>query len=817
MTLLAIPTQPTDMDDTVSETLLRLRDVAVTYEPAQGPVVHVSDFALRRGEAVLFLGPSGCGKSTAAMVCAGLIPGTVNAQVTGDVWREARLKVPGAVGYVFQDADVQFCMLEVADEIAFGLENRNVSREAMPARIVDGLQGAGLDSGSKEAHAAFSGGMKQKLAIACALAMEAELFIFDEPTANLDPQSTRQVFDQIGALHDAGRTMLVIEHKFDRLLAHMDRVVLVGADGRIHRTGPTLQVVREEWAWMVDNGIVAPWKTPPFVRTAQEHGDVPFQAPAAGEMGPARMPDEAPVLQLRNGRCQYGAQPVWSGVDLDIRRGELTAIVGPNGAGKSSLLQVLAGIQTLQAGMLRVLGRPLADWKRAALMPHIGFCFQNPEFQFIFERVGDEAANRIVADKVPPDALALLAEFGLAGTERQSPYALSQGQKRRLSVAVMVREPHDLYLLDEPTFGQDAITQQAIMDRLQALVAGGRTVVMSTHDMDLVQRYATNVIVLADGRVQFAGFPRDLGDHPHILAAAHLRDDGVGDDWLPAAAGGVSQSEDASPSQAPVVAFALAGTPRSSTSPSHRRSPASRLNPAMQLVTTMGVMLVATFAHTLPQALAMFVFSLLTLPALAWLTPVQILKRLAPFLIFYVSIVWSFSAYAAIGPQTRTFAVLWMHFSLPGLEQGLILALRMLAAVTFGLVFISSVDVTALVVALCQNFRLSPRFAYGGLAGLRFLPLFQSEWTKLRKARQLRGKDAKSAVLRPVMYALPLLSQAIRMSERVAIAMEARGFVGLVSTSASARTYYREVRIRRGDYVYGVAMITIAIALLIGF
>lgn len=815
MTLLTLPAQPTGIDDAASETLLRLQDVAVTYEPAQGPVVHVTDFALRRGEAVLFLGPSGCGKSTAAMLCAGLIPGTVNAQVTGDVWREARLKVPGAVGYVFQDADVQFCMLEVADEIAFGLENRNVSREAMPARIVDGLQGAGLDSGGAESHAAFSGGMKQKLAIACALAMEAELFIFDEPTANLDPHSTRQVFDQIGALHDAGRTMLVIEHKFDRLLTHMDRVVLFGADGRIHRTGPTLQVVREEWAWMVDNGIVAPWKTPPFVRTAQEHGDVPSQAPAAGGLGQAGTRDEAPVLQLRNGRCQYGAQPVWSGVDLDIRRGELTAIVGPNGAGKSSLLQVLAGIQTLQAGTLRVLGRPLADWKRGALMPHIGFCFQNPEFQFIFERVGDEAANRVVADKVPPDALALLAEFGLAGTELQSPYALSQGQKRRLSVAVMVREPHDLYLLDEPTFGQDAITQQAIMDRLQALVASGRTVVMSTHDMDLVQRYATNVIVLADSRVQFAGSPRALIDHPHIMAAAHLRDDGVSDPGYPA--GGAPQSKDASPSQAPVVASALAGAPRSTTSPSHRRSPASRLNPAMQLVATMGVMVVATFAHTLPQALAMFVFSLLTLPALAWLTPVQILKRLAPFLIFYVSILWSFSAYAAIGPQTRTFAVLWMHFSLPGLEQGLILALRMLGAVTFGLVFISSVDVTALVVALCQNFRLSPRFAYGGLAGLRFLPLFQSEWTKLRKARQLRGKDAKSALLRPVMYALPLLSQAIRMSERVAIAMEARGFVGLVSTSASARTYYREVRIRRGDYVYGVAMIAIVIALLVWF
>lgn len=816
MTLLTLPTQPTDMDDVASETLLRLRDVAVTYEPAQGPVVHVTDFALRRGEAVLFLGPSGCGKSTAAMVCAGLIPGTVNAQVTGDVWREARLTVPGAVGYVFQDADVQFCMLEVADEIAFGLENRNVSRESMPARILDGLQGAGLDSGGSEAHAAFSGGMKQKLAIACALAMEAELFIFDEPTANLDPHSTRQVFDQIGALHDAGRTMLVIEHKFDRLLAHMDRVVLFGADGRIHRTGPTLQVVREEWAWMVDNGIVAPWKTRPFELTAQEHVGVRTQAPVMVDSRQAGTDGEAPVLQLRNGRCQYGAQPVWSGVDLDIRRGDLTAIVGPNGAGKSSLLQVLAGIQTLQAGTLTVLGRPLADWKRGALMPHIGFCFQNPEFQFIFERVGDEAANRIVADQVPSDALALLAEFGLAGTELQSPYALSQGQKRRLSVAVMVREPHDLYLLDEPTFGQDAITQQAIMDRLQALVAGGRTVVMSTHDMDLVQRYATHVIVLADGRVQFAGSPRDLSDHLHIMAAAHLRDDGVSDEWRPTA-GTVSRSEDASPSQAPVVASALAGAPRSTARASRRRSPASRLNPAMQLVTTMAVMVVATFAHTLPQALAMFVFSLLALPALAWLTPVQILKRLAPFLIFYVSILWSFSAYAAVGPQTRTFAVLWMHFSLPGLEQGLILALRMLAAVTFGLVFISSVDVTALVVALCQNFRLSPRFAYGGLAGLRFLPLFQSEWTKLRKARQLRGKDAKSAVLRPVMYALPLLSQAIRMSERVAIAMEARGFVGRVSTSASARTYYREVRIRRGDYVYGVAMMTMVIALLIWF
>src|SRR5579875_3721061 len=197
-----------------SHLLLSLDNVTITYEESKHPVIENVTFHLHEGESVLFLGPSGCGKSTVAMLCAQIIPRSVEASVSGTVWRDAEVEAPGQIGYVFQDPDAQFCMLSVGDEIAFGLENQSMDRSRMSECIQKGLSLAGLHVPLDAPHATFSGGMKQKLAMACSMAMEPKVLILDEPTANLDPLSTRQVFDQIRALHDAGQTMIVIEHKF---------------------------------------------------------------------------------------------------------------------------------------------------------------------------------------------------------------------------------------------------------------------------------------------------------------------------------------------------------------------------------------------------------------------------------------------------------------------------------------------------------------------------------------------------------------------------------------------------------------------------
>ena len=806
--------------------VISMEGVGITYSGQLNPVISDATLSIHRGETVLFMGPSGCGKSTLAMLCARLIPSSVEAQVSGRCqWSDGLLRA-GGIGYVFQDPDAQFCQLTVADELAFGLENRCTPRGLMEPKMTRALTEANLDVPLQADHSVFSGGMKQKLAIASALALKPDLLVLDEPTANLDPHASRLVFDLIADLKSAGQTMIVIEHKFDRLLEHMDTVVLFDQNGRIYKVGPTLETVLAQWDWLVSQGVVAPWRHRPQLSAgvigslagtaARESASASVAFSGDGDKASSLSNASSAAFTLARAALKYGRHTVWQDVNLNIARGALTAIVGPNGSGKSSLLQVLAGLQKPAEGHLALLGKDMGKWSKRERVRAISYCFQNPEFQFVYERVADELANRVVKEQVPESVLDLLREFGLSGTEDASPFALSQGQKRRLSVASMLREEHEVYLLDEPTFGQDAATQQVIVNRLVRLVKSGKTVVFTTHDMDLVRNLASFVIVLGDSGVLFHGPPKELFTRRDTMAKAHLIDD-----WDPGS--GPSEDHVQNPSQVfaqnpsqHLNRDAGRGTSREDSRfklRTKRQSLASQLNPSYFLIGMMAAGILAMLAHTMEQALLMLAFPVLLMLIAVRMTPWQIAKRFSPFIVFYLLYVWSFAAYSAVPEGTRTVSFLWVHLSWYGLQQGEVLALRMLASVAFAILFISAVDMTDLIVSLVSNLSISPKFAYGTLAGLRAIGLFQTEWTKLSQARQVRGK-AGSPWLRPVTYALPLLSQAIRMSERVAIAMEARGFTGPAAQSRQHRTFYRQTPVRWQDYAFAVIVPVIALLLL---
>ncbi len=192
----------------------------------------------------------------------------------------------------------------------------------------------------------------------------------------------------------------------------------------------------------------------------------------------------------------------------------------------------------------------------------------------------------------------------------------------------------------------------------------------------------------------------------------------------------------------------------------------------------------------------------------------MVVDRVLPFVGFFALYTWTLTAYAQAPPGSPSVHFLFFRLSLFGLQAGLSLGMRMLATVTFAILFVSTTDITDLLVSLAQNFKVRPKFAYGTLAGLRFFPLFEEEWAKLRRARSLRQRDAGTRLGRVVTYALPLLSQAIRLGERVAIAMQARGFHGAAMERAQDRSYYRRLRVRAWDVLY-VAALTAACVLLL--
>lgn len=776
--------------------LVAIRGLTVRYEDRRA-LNHV-DFTLQRGQSVLVVGASGSGKSTLAMVVAGLIPDSVEAEIEGSIDRDPVLNKPGRVGYIFQDPESQFCQLTVGQEIAFGLENMRVDRSRMDPRIADALRAAHLAVSPSAYDLTLSGGMKQKLAMAAALAQDPEVVVFDEPTANLDPQGTAEVFHEIRRLQESGRTLLVIEHKFLAFLDLLPQVVLIDRGGKVRAEGPTRDVMDEQWPWLVQEGLVPGWWKGIGGAWGQPAA---LGALAAAHRAPEALESAGPDLfEARGLRFAYGKrkslQEVLHGLDFRIHAGEKLVIVGPNGSGKSTLLALLAGLSKPSAGELT---RPVA---REGMPVPVVLGFQNPEHQFVYERVADELADGYVGDEMPAKVAALLKQFGLEGYESHSPFSLSQGQKRRLAVAVMIKDDHLAYILDEPTFGQDARTQEAIVTQLETLNEQGRTVIITTHDMELAARFASRVMVLIAGDIAFDGSPEELFANTPLMERAHL---------LPE-----SSPPSAQPAGEVAPDPATRGWSRfAEVSAAQKRSWMGQLNPSVKLIATMLAMGIAMFAANIPQAVALAALPLILLGVGAKLTPGQIAKRMAPFVIFFILYTWTLTAYSRVGPHTPVFYFLWYRLSWTGLDNGLVLAFRMLASVAFGVLFISTTDLTDLIVSLSQNLQVPPRFSYGSLAGIRVFPLFEDEWRKIRQARQLRGREGRFRMARIVTYALPLLSQAIRMGERVSIAMEARGFKGAAAQDPKARTYYRDIPVRWGDGVYILAICAVSVVILV--
>jgi energy-coupling factor transporter ATP-binding protein EcfA2 len=472
-------------------------------------------FSVPAGQKVLLLGPSGCGKSTLLQVLTGLIPGAIEVPVRFDA-----IEIPSSWGYVFQDPDTQFCMPFADEEMAFVLENLGVPREQMPARIRSGLLQVGL--AQEDPHLAIqtmSQGMKQRLAIASILALQPDVLFLDEPTALLDPEGTREVWETIKQVAE-DKTVVIVEHKIEQVIDFVDRVVLFNDNGMIIADGEPAQVFTDHKAELQDYGIWYPgvWDdyiAGPIYQTLLGSGE-------RKEQGKAQTADGAELLSLRDfaGYPGRSRQPKIRVDDARIGSGEWIAVVGDNGAGKSTLLQAIMQLIPTSGGSYTLQGRSVNGFKDVAA--DTAYVFQNPEMQFVTNSVYDEAAfgfrrEGLAEGDVERQTEALLTEFGLKGQSKQHPFQLSLGQKRRLSVATAMARHQRLVLLDEPTFGQDAANTFAVLAKLEGLRQQGASIVMVTHDMDIVRYFASRVWLIEQGELA-------LDIDPEAYLRSRLRD-----------------------------------------------------------------------------------------------------------------------------------------------------------------------------------------------------------------------------------------------------------------------------------------------------
>jgi len=445
------------------------------------------DLRIDHGERVLLLGPSGAGKSTLLAALAGLLPADSGEQ-------EGEVTIDGAdpravrdrIGIVFQDPETQLVMSRAGDDVAFGLENRGVPPAEIWPRVDSALARVGFPYGRDRPTDALSGGEQQRLALAGALALEPTLLLLDEPTANLDPVGARLVRTAI--TQAAGDTTLVlVEHRIEESLPLVNRVVVLQPGGGVLADGTPDEVFTRHGMWLADQGVWVHNQPVTPRRSAAPGGEPLLRAVSAGYTHPG------------------ANRPALSALDIEIRASEVLAVTGPNGSGKSTLALLLGGLLRPDSGSVEATaalgGGAPHRWRAATLTQRIGSVFQDPEHQFVTNRVYDELALGPRRLRQPESTVKsiveeLLDRLHLSHLARANPYTLSGGEQRRLSVATALATAPRVLILDEPTFGQDRRTWLELVDLLAKLRDDGCGIVTMTHDEPFVETLATRRVEL---------------------------------------------------------------------------------------------------------------------------------------------------------------------------------------------------------------------------------------------------------------------------------------------------------------------------------
>ncbi|WP_369270732.1 ABC transporter ATP-binding protein [Streptomyces sp. R11] len=543
--------------------MIRFEDVSVTYDGALEPTVRGVDFEVPEGELVLLVGPSGVGKSTVLGAVSGLVPhftgGTLRGRVTV-AGRDTRTHKPrelaDVVGTVGQDPLSHFVTDTVEDELAYGMESLGLAPDVMRRRVEETLDLLGLTDLRARPIATLSGGQQQRVAIGSVLTPHPEVLILDEPTSALDPAAAEEVLAVLQRLvHDLGTTILMAEHRLERVIQYADQVALLPSPGAAPVLGTPAEVmaVSPVYPPVVGLGRLAGWSPLPLtVRDARRRAanlrqqlegrdcnaakgrgelrDQPQRTGSRDETAPSTplgatattprwfrrkrteltppSPHTAEVRALAVTRDRIQAL---RHVDLTVTPGETIALMGRNGAGKSTLLNTLVGLVEPSVGTVRVGGATPHRTPPRDLVRKVGLVPQEPRDLLYADTVAAECASADAdADAAPGTCRTLVSELLPDIPDDIHPRDLSEGQRLTLALAVVLTAKPPLLLLDEPTRGLDYAAKARLLGILRRLAAEGHAIVLATHDVELAAELAHRVILLADGEVIADGPAADV-------------------------------------------------------------------------------------------------------------------------------------------------------------------------------------------------------------------------------------------------------------------------------------------------------------------
>ena len=535
------------------EAIIEFKDFSFQYTAQKEPTLYDINLTVHKGEKILIAGPSGCGKSTMVNCINGLIPFSYKGEMKGslkvngkETSKQSISQISNTVGTVLQDSDAQFIGMTVLEDIAFALENECVIKEEMVDRVKRAAQIVGIADHLSYAPTNLSGGQKQRTGIAGVMVDDVEVMLFDEPLANLDPATGKAAMELIDEVsRTSGAAVIIIEHRLEDVLhIDMDRIVLMN-EGRIVFDGSPDKLLSS--SMLTDSGI-----REPLYITALKYAGVEItedmkphniRSIDLSEENRARVLDwykshplpapakkEDTILHLKNVEFAYEDKPLTlKGVDLDVHRGELMAIVGRNGAGKSTLAKSICRFVKICGGTMKLMDKDLTTLSIKECADKVGYVMQNPNQMISKTMIFDEVAlglrlRGVDEEEVKRRVEETLKVCGLYEFRKWPISALSYGQKKRVTIAAILVLDPEILILDEPTAGQDFRHYTEIMEFLRKLNERGITIIMITHDMHLMLEYAERSVVFCGGRVLCDKTSAQVLTDPQVVEQASLKE-----------------------------------------------------------------------------------------------------------------------------------------------------------------------------------------------------------------------------------------------------------------------------------------------------
>ena len=532
--------------------MISFKNFSFKYNNVVDKTLKNIDLTINKGEKVLIVGPSGSGKSTLSHCINGLIPFSYNGEIEGELiidnikpYEESLSDVSKKVGTILQDQDSQFIGLSVGEDVAFNFENNAMPLNEMKVKVIDALELVNMVDFINHSPYELSGGQKQRVSLAGVLGSDAEVLLFDEPLANLDPASGKEIMQLINDIHEkTNKTIIIVEHRIEDVLEQpFDKVIVVNK-GEVQGFGTPDEILKSDL--LKNNGL----REPLYLEAMKLAGcDISgsenlkdlnnideknkeviknwFNNETSNKDSIIK---EEKILEVKNLAFSYdGIKNTINDVSFHLNKGEILAVLGNNGAGKSTLCRLITGILKPQKGSIFLNNQCIDSWSIKQKGSAIGYVMQNPNQMISQHMIKDEIAlglkcRNYSKEEIDKKVEEVLKICGLYPYRNWPVSALSYGQKKRVTIASILAINPEVIILDEPTAGQDYKHYTEFMEFIKELSAQGISIILITHDMQLTLEYCHRAVVLSGGEKIADDKPSNILTDENIIKKANLKE-----------------------------------------------------------------------------------------------------------------------------------------------------------------------------------------------------------------------------------------------------------------------------------------------------